>query len=64
VATLRRRWVATDGELAAWLASPRDDLVRVVAAGHGVYVPDHGPVQRYERGVILVVEGTVDEVRE
>src|SRR5512134_640556 len=59
VATLRRRWVATDGELGEWLASPRDDLVREVAAGHGVYVQDHGPFLRYERRLVPVDGGAL-----
>jgi MFS family permease len=64
VATIRRRWVGTDGELGQWLASPRDDLVREVAAGHGVYVQDHGPFQRYERRLVPVDGGALDEVTE
>ncbi|MGD9704963.1 MAG: MFS transporter [Acidimicrobiia bacterium] len=62
MATVRRRWVATDGELGEWLASPRDDLVREAAAGHGVYVQDHGPFDRYERRLLPVTGGAIDEV--
>jgi MFS family permease len=48
----------------AWLASPRDDLVRERAVGDGTFVQDHGPLRHYDRRLRPSADGGLDEVTE